>query len=227
MRRYVTVVNIPVELWDPGGMARTTYHHGALRAALIDAGLALANDGGPDQVVLREVARTAGVSHSAAYRHFADRDALLTEVARRARAELAAEMRGRIARATDPRARLQATGTAYIGFALSRPGLFRTAFGALPTTEPDPAAAPADDPHRILGQVLDEAQAAGLLDPRVRPGAEIAAWSAVHGLASLLLDGSLPATPADIDFAVAQVLGLVNRGLLDDGTSEPATARRG
>ncbi|MFE3254531.1 TetR/AcrR family transcriptional regulator [Nocardia sp. NPDC059091] len=195
---------------------RTTYHHGALRAALVDAGLALADDGGPDRVVLREVARTAGVSHSAAYRHFADREALLAEVSRRARAALAAEMRRRIARTDDPRGRLHAVGAAYIDFALTHTGLFRTAFGAHSPAASDAADEPADDPHRILGQVLDETQAAGLLDPRLRPGADIAAWSAVHGLAALLLDGSLPTTRADIDFAVDQVLGLVNRGLLDN-----------
>ncbi|GAB2509396.1 TetR/AcrR family transcriptional regulator [Nocardia heshunensis] len=190
------------------------YHHGALRAALIEAGVALADAGGPDCVVLREVARTAGVSHSAAYRHFADRDALLAEVSRHARAELAAGMRHRLARIDDPRGRLHAVGTAYIDFALTRTGLFRTAFGNRSATTPDAPDDPADDPHRILGQVLDEALAAGLMDPDLRPGADTAAWSAVHGLAALLLDGSLPTTPADIDAAVSHVLGLVNRGLL-------------
>ncbi|HEX9499073.1 MAG TPA: TetR-like C-terminal domain-containing protein, partial [Mycobacterium sp.] len=62
------------------------------------------------------------------------------------------------------------------------------------------------DPFEILGQVLDLAQAAGLLDPRRRPGAEIGVWSAVHGLASLLLDGPLPANPANVEFARGQVL---------------------
>ncbi|MEC3916258.1 TetR/AcrR family transcriptional regulator [Nocardia sp. CDC160] len=195
---------------SPAESSRSSYHHGALRSALIDAAIALAEQGGPERVVLREVARAAGVSHSAAYRHFADREALLAEVSRHARAELAAEMRRRIGRTDDPRVRLHAVGTSYIDFALTRTGLFRSAFGAHSTAgEPD------DDPHLVLGQVLDEAVAAGLLAPPLRPGAEIAAWSAVHGLADLLLDGSLPASPAEIDFAVSQVLGLVNRGLLD------------
>jgi hypothetical protein len=68
--------------------------------------------------------------------------------------------------------------------------------------------------------VLDEAQAAGLLDARRRPGAEIAAWSAVHGLAGLLLDGPLPTSPAAIRFARAQVLDLIERGLLDPQASD-------
>ena len=207
---------------------RKPYHHGSLRSALIEASVALAREGGPDRVILREAARAAGVSHSAAYRHFADREALLAEVASFARNELAAEMRRRVNRTKDPRRRLRAVGTAYIHFALAEPGLFRTAFTSHPATSGD---APNDratgghdqedtnavtEPFEVLGQVLDEAQAVGLLDPRRRPGAEIAVWSAVHGLAGLLLDGPLPTSDAAIKFAWQQVQELVERGLLND-----------
>ena len=204
------------------------YHHGALHSALVEASVALAREGGPDRVILREAARAAGVSHSAAYRHFADREALLAEVSRCARNELAAEMRRRVGRSKDPRRRLRAVGTAYIDFALTEPGLFRTAFTSHPatfrdaerdraTTGEDPTHTDTgDDPFEVLGQVLEEAQAAGLLDPRIRPGAEIAAWSAVHGLAGLLLDGPLPTNAAAIKFARGQVLDFVERGLLND-----------
>ncbi len=209
---------------------RKPYHHGSLRSALIEASIALAREGGPDRVILREAARAAGVSHSAAYRHFADREALLAEVARFARSELAAEMRRRVNRTKDPRRRLRAVGTAYIDFALAEPGLFRTAFTSHPATSRDAAEDQATgggdpshttavgDPYDVLGQVLDEAQAAGLLDPRRRPGAEIAAWSAVHGVAGLLLDGPLPTSPAGIKFSRGQVLDLIERGLLNGGT---------
>jgi AcrR family transcriptional regulator len=157
-----------------------------LRSALVEASIALAREGGPDRVVLREAARAAGVSHSAAYRHFADREALLAEVSRFARNALAAEMRRRVSRTKDPRRRLRAVGTAYIDFAVTEPGLFRTAFTSHPATSRDaehnPASAAEDptltsgaDPLDLLCRVLDEAQAAGLLDPRLRPGAEIAA----------------------------------------------------
>jgi AcrR family transcriptional regulator len=208
---------------DPAG--KRGYHHGALHSALVEASIALAREGGPDRVILREAARAAGVSHSAAYRHFADREALLAEVSRFARNELAAEMRRRVNRAKDPRNRLRAVGTAYIDFAVAEPGLFRTAFASHPATSRDAEHNPASaaenptrtsgaDPFDVLGRVLDEAQAAGLLDPRLRPGAEIGAWSAVHGLAGLLLDGPLPTSAAAIKFARGQVLDLVERGLL-------------
>lgn len=216
----------PMSAADASPDRRRPYHHGSLRSALIDAGIALARDGGPDSVILREAARAAGVSHSAAYRHFADREALLAEVSRHARSELAAQMRRGVDRAADPISRLGAVGTAYIDFALTQPGLFRTAFGSHPTAGGDDKLDPpttrtveaetdgAEEPYEILGDVLDQAQSAGLLDPNRRPGAAIAAWSAVHGLASLLVDGPLPATPTDIDFALGQVLDLVARGLL-------------
>lgn len=209
---------------DPTG--RKPYHHGALHAALVAASIALAREGGPERVILREAARAAGVSHSAAYRHFADREALLAEVSRHARNELAAQMRRRVNRTKGPRRRLRAVGTAYIDFALTERGLFRTAFTSHPatfrdaehdraTTGEDPTHTTGADPFDVVGQVLDEAEAAGLLDPRLRPGAEIAAWSAVHGLAGLLLDGPLPTNAAAIKFARGQVLDLVERGLLN------------
>jgi AcrR family transcriptional regulator len=232
MRSNVTTVNTWLA-WHRNGMSsadppgRKPYHHGALHSALIKASIALAREGGPDRVILREAARAAGVSHSAAYRHFNDREALLAEVSRFARNELAAEMRRRVNRAKDPRRRLRAVGIAYIDFALREPGLFRAAFASHPATPADAErnrgtedggqAHPSigDDPYEILGHVLDEAQAAGLLDPPRRHGAEIAAWSAVHGLASLLLDGPLPASAAAVKFAQGQVLELLERGLLN------------
>jgi AcrR family transcriptional regulator len=208
---------------DPG--RRKSYHHGALHSALVEASIALAREGGPDRVILREAARAAGVSHSAAYRHFADREALLAEVSSHARGELAAEMRRRVARAKGPRQRLRAIGIAYIDYALKEPGLFRTAFTSHPATSPvaeqdrADAGSPGDgpDPFEILGEALDQCVAAGLLNPNRRPGAEIGVWSAVHGLAGLLLDGPLPRTAAGIEFARRQVMELIERGLLNGG----------
>lgn len=201
---------------------RTSYHHGALRSALVEASVALAREGGPDRVVLREVARAAGVSHSAAYRHFADRDALLAEVSRYAQRRLGTEMRRRIDQTGHVASRLAAVGAAYIDFALAEPGLFRCLFATQPETGAGDGVAQstaahhaASEPFTILGSVLDEAVEAGLLSSQRRPGADIAAWSAVHGLAVLLVDGPLPDSPEAVDFATNQVLTLIGRGLLD------------
>ena len=152
----------------------------------------------------------------------------MAEVSRCARNGLAAEMHRRVNRTKDPRRRLRAVGTAYIDFALTEPGLVRTAFTSHPATSRDAehdrategedptATSTGADPFEVLGQVLDEARAAGLLDPRRRPGAEIAAWSAVHGLAGLLLDGPLPTIGAEVKFSLRRVLELIGRGLLND-----------
>src|SRR3954454_2698218 len=104
--------------------SRRTYHHGDLRQALLDAGIALARDGGPDAVVLREATRRAGVVPNAAYRHFASRDELLHAVRASALAALALAMVDELRRLPPPgdavgfaRANLRAIGAAYIGFA--------------------------------------------------------------------------------------------------------------
>lgn len=203
--------------------ARRSYHHGNLPPALLDAALALARTGGPGAVVLRAVSREAGVSHSAAYRHFADHDDLLAAVAARCMDELAALMTVRTdqvsARGAQPRAwaRLRAIGRAYIEFAVTEPGWFRTAFAVV---EPPPAAPPDRDdgeppgPFELLGARLDELVAVGALPAERRPGAEFAALAMVHGLAGLLVDGPLRGVPAEqVDGLVGAVLDVVERGL--------------
>lgn len=197
---------------------RAGYHHGELRAALLGAGIALARQGGPDAVVLREASRRAGVSHTAAYRHFADREALLAAVAEAAAAELARAMEQRLARVRKPRRRLRAIGEAYIDFALREPGLFQTAFDGR-NGHGSSAGARGDgrsDPFAILARALDELQATGELAARRRPGAEYAAWSAVHGLAMLLISGPLQAlSDSERRRAITVVLDHCEAGLLD------------
>src|SRR5215472_19049273 len=111
---------------------RRTYHHGDLGQVLLDAGIALARDGGPEAVVLREATRRAGVVPNAAYRHFASRDALLQAVRASALSALALAMERELSRAECvggqaevARASLRAIGTAYLRFARREPGLFR------------------------------------------------------------------------------------------------------
>lgn len=201
------------------------YHHGNLRAALLDAGVQLAREGGPDAVVLREASRRAGVSHNAVYRHFSDRDALLRAVCGRCMGALAQLMERRMGEvdaggdaAEATRARLRATGSAYLEFALSEPGWFRTAFAVPPglayLDEGEGVGDSGLGPLELLGAQLDALLAAGLLAPERRPQAELVAWAGVHGLAMLLLDGPLRAlTPAEREAAAARVLEAIERGL--------------
>ena len=140
-------------------MVTTAYHHGNLRAALVETGFAMARESGPDGVALREVARRVGVSHNAAYRHFADREALLSEVATRGMELLTAAMQERLAtvRKRDPVARaqqrLRECGRAYVEFALAEPGLFRTAFTSQSAAAESEPAGPPDDDGGLQGLV--------------------------------------------------------------------------
>lgn len=217
-----------------GPPSRTTYRHGDLRRALLEAGVQLARDGGPDAVVLREATRRVGVVPNAAYRHFGSRQELLQAVRTAALnavgeamlREMNAVHRGRHP-AEYARAMLRAVGTAYIRFALAETGLFRTAF-MLPSpaqvqpasvepgngTEPEATHPAAANPFVLLGSALDLMLEAGVLPPERRPGAEMLAWSAVHGLAMLVIEGPLHR----LDQAQAEALGqrvidMVEQGL--------------
>jgi AcrR family transcriptional regulator len=199
---------------------RHTYHHGDLRRALLDAGIALARDGGPDAVVLREATRRVGVVPNAAYRHFASRHALLQAVRAAALAALAVAMEKELARLRDggPRAGLRAIGTAYLRFARTEPGLLRTAFGVLGEAEtagsPEMAGRSGLNPFELLGVALDRMVAAGVLPAERRPGAEYLAWSAVHGLAMLVLEGPLQRLPRTQTRVIEQrLLDMVDKGL--------------
>lgn len=199
---------------ETNSLTRSTYRHGDLRRALIDAGVQLARFGGPDAVVLREATRQVGVVPNAAYRHFADRNALLQAVCSAAQSELAIAMETELAACPrkknavqSARAHLRAVGTGYLRFAQAEPGLFRTAFSVHENLEqatiPEMAGKSGLTPFQLLGAALDEMVKAGILPSERRPFAEVLAWSAVHGLAMLLIDGPLRV----LDAAQAQAMG--------------------
>jgi AcrR family transcriptional regulator len=200
------------------------YHHGNLRAALVETALGMARESGPDAVALREVARRVGVSHNAAYRHFADREALLGAVGEVGMDLLTEAMHRRLAdvrAGLDPVARaqqrLRAVGRAYVEFALAEPGLFRTAFSALAHASPvEPEGTPEEDrgPYALLNTVLDELVEAGYLAPERRPNADVVCWSGVHGVAVLHLDGPLKDAPAEErEASMLRFFDIVERGL--------------
>ncbi len=177
--------------------ATVPYHHGDLREALSAEAFEQVRTRGGDAVSLRAVAQAVGVSASAAYHHFPDKTALMQEVGHRGSLELdrrtllaADAVRGRGRRAATER--LRACGAAYIGFAQDEPHLFRHTFG------PDCAgSAPTGDKakdsasYRTLGRCLDDLDRLGLLNAP-RAGLDLMTWSAVHGFASLLIEGIIP-----------------------------------
>lgn len=183
------------------------YHHGDLANALTDAAMDLARRGGPEAVVLREAARQVGVSATAAYRHFSGHGNLIDSVKERALAGLAGAMEHELA-ATDPLPdpvsdalrRLYALGLGYLTFALSETGLFRTAFCHI-QDQPEGLApgeqAMTSRPYLLLSEVIDDLERLGALPSLRRPYAEVMAWSAVHGLAVLMIDGPLAGFPEE------------------------------
>ncbi|OBG35260.1 TetR/AcrR family transcriptional regulator [Mycolicibacter heraklionensis] len=196
---------------------KTGYHHGDLGAALIDAGLQLTRLGGPEALTVREATRRAGVSPNAAYRHFADREALLRAVAIAIGDRMAARMlppvSGRGSPQNRARNQLRAVGLGYIGFALDEPGWFTVAFFGSGVTSVDDDGVP--PPFRALVDALDAMTDAGVLHANRRAGAEWPCWSAVHGFAELALRGPLRGAPRpDLDALAGRTVDDIIAGLV-------------
>ncbi len=205
-------------------VGRAGYHHGDLPNALADAATDLARRGGPEAVVLREAARQVGVSAAAAYRHYVGHGELLQAVKRRALESLADAMQNGLDGgeplpdpAADAVRRFTNLGRAYVGFALTNPGLFHTAFCQPGMGRPDrevKARIEASRPYQILSGSLDELVAAGLLPGTRRGVASIAFWAAVHGLATLLVDGPLAAmSEPEQRLAIQRTLDILIEGI--------------
>ena len=203
---------------------RKTFRHGDLRNALMAAGVEMARAGGPDAVVLREATRQAGVSPNAAYRHFANQAELLDAVRSACLSRLAAAIEDEMKKCRpgrDPQAfarkSLRAVGMGYLGFAMKEPGMFRTAFSVpAPVLSPNPAntASMGLNAFQLLSLALDRMLAGGLLSQKVRQDAEYLAWSTVHGLALLVLEGPLHQMSHEMVLALGdRLVVMVERGL--------------
>lgn len=175
------------------------YHHGDLRAALIEAGLKLLEDRQGDDIGLREAARAVGVSATAVYRHFPDKAALLRALSAEGLARLAKAQRGAQEKAGGGQAGFVATGRAYVRFALDNPALFRLMFSNAP--EHDLMAASQDKVPEAFRMLRENA--AVLLPPGATAEAvnlaALGAWAKVHGLSVLILDGQVPRDDRLID----------------------------
>lgn len=170
---------------DAGAVPRS-YHHGNLRAALLEAAEELLDARGAAALTLRDVARVAGVSHGAPYHHFASLDDLLAATAQRGFETLGGALAGAAAVA-DPRERLLHVAQAYVEFACAHPERFRLMFGPLLGRK---GAYPAlkESAERAFGVVLEAASAH---DPDRGADLAIAGWSLSHGLGHLLIAGAL------------------------------------
>jgi AcrR family transcriptional regulator len=165
-------------------VAKSTYHHGDLRATVLTAASRLVAERGADGISLRELAREAGVSHAAPAHHFTDRRGLFTALAAEGFRLLADAL-------TAARAHFLDAALAYVRFAIHHPGHYEVMFdkSLLDPTDPelvDAQAAAAAELSRGVASLKDPHAVA---DPQ---GAELAAWSLVHGFALLWLNDALP-----------------------------------
>jgi AcrR family transcriptional regulator len=200
---------------------RQTYHHGNLRAALVEAAVRLIDTEGADALTLRAAARMAGVTQAAPYRHFADKEALLAAVAEEGFRALSSAMRSALAAADLTSVeRFRQSGAAYVAFARSRPAHYRVMFGRGVGDFARHEAL-----HRASEEtfgLLVDAIAACQRDGGIREGdpreLAITTWATTHGLVSLWMDGPLDAkTSRSIDDLAETVsrdmfFGLAPRG---------------
>ena len=195
------------------------YHHGDLKNALRAAASALIAERGVEGVSLREISQAAGVSHTAAYRHYADRQALLAELAEQGFRQLAELNRQTIAAAPgDPAAQLMACGRAYVRFGVQRPHVLQLMFGqAVPDWSVHPSLQLASEElAQTLAGVVAAGQAAGTLRAAPLGDVTLTAWSLVHGLTLLLAGRRIPAAAVDDAFVermAEQCVALLMQGL--------------
>ena len=172
--------------------SKATYHHGDLRAALVRIAMELLEESGETALSLRAVARRAGVSPAAPYRHYADREALVSAVAALGYRELAERLAAAHPSPSTP-VELATVATAYVQFALERPALFRIMFGEPCDRDNDERVAATASVSQYVRAIVERTF------PRADAEALVTAiWALVHGLAFLHLDGKLDSRNATV-----------------------------
>ena len=208
---------------------RRGYHHGDLKNALRAAAGTLLARHGAQCVSLREIAVVAGVSHTAAYRHYADKQALLADLAEEGFRRLAQINRETMAATTGgPLAQLEACGRAYVRFGLEQPQLLELMFGqAVPDWSAHPGLqAASEDLAQTLAGIVAAGQATGEIRAVPLGDVTLAAWSLVHGLALLIVGRRIPVPSIDdafVEHASRACVALLFAGIATAGT-DPAQA---
>ena len=206
----------------PKPKQETAYHHGDLRPSLIKAALDLiAEKQDAKTLSLREVARRVGVSHTAPYRHFADKDALLAAVAEEGFYILKRYLRNSLEEASgDVLHKLQKGGVAYVKFAISHPSHYRVMFSAFqPSNRDYPSLnTAAQKAFSVLADGIVKGQAMGKIRAGNPQQLSWIAWSLVHGLAMLLIERQLPLTDEQEIVALAEfATRSLNQGVQSEG----------
>jgi AcrR family transcriptional regulator len=184
----------PMSLLKPRG----TYHHGNLEAALIATATKLVRVHGAEHLSLRAVAAELGVSPSALYHYYPDKDSLISGLGAALFESLADLQEKAISQYPGTskkvaRARYRSLGRAYFEWAKSEPHLFRLMFGGFCSIDFADALIKRRESRawNLLCSCLEDLERHGLIDPKIRPYAEILSWSAVHGATALIVEGHL------------------------------------
>jgi AcrR family transcriptional regulator len=203
------------------GAAPRPYHHGNLAPALVEAALKLIDETQDWDFSLREVARRAGVSHNAPYKHFPEKRDLLAAVAARGFEALGERALSALDGLRDPRARLLACGRAFVACGVANPALYRLMFSAALTSpeagRPTIEKAAAAKARAVVDGVLADAVRAGafpssMANPREAAAASLAMWSLLHGLTMLAIDDFVGPL-GDVEALVDPMLGSLLNGI--------------
>jgi AcrR family transcriptional regulator len=210
--------------------ASSPYHHGNLGPALVEAALALLDETQDWAFSLREVARRAGVSHNAPYKHFPEKRDLLAAVAARGFEALAKRTLSSLKGLTDARARLLACGRAFVAHGVANPALYRLMFSAVLTSpeagRPAIEKAAAAKTRAIVDDILADGVSSGVFpasmgSPRSGAAASLAMWSLLHGLTMLAIDDFV-GPPKNVETVVDPILGALLDGISAHPPALPA-----
>jgi AcrR family transcriptional regulator len=178
-------------------MSKSTYHHGDLKNALIQAGIDIVAADGVYGLSLRKVARRAGVSHNAPYAHFEDKQALIAAIALEGHVKIHALIEKMIQQYPgDPLKQLVNIAWAYVQFGLEAPAHYKITFSGLIENEKNYPSFVEVSQHslQLLQKIVGDCQAADLFNSKEQPVGllAISAWSLIHGLVSLVIEGQVP-----------------------------------
>ncbi len=194
-----------------------SYHHGDLQTALVDEAAAMISEGGADAVTMRAIGSRLGVSRAAPYRHFRDRASLLVAVAVQGFERLRHRLEAVAGAGSSSRVdRLLQMGEEYIRFALEHPAHYHLMWGKEAIARQDEAALrdAAGGLLEHLSEVIESHQHSGEIGPGDARAKAYVAWSAVHGLASLLIEGQIDPN-VDVDSLIRQTTQTILNGMRD------------
>jgi AcrR family transcriptional regulator len=199
-------------------MPRKNYHHGDLKNALIKAGIEILSKEGMEGLSLRKVAQKAGVSHSAPYAHFSDKQSLIAAISTEGFNQLYAELDAAVlAHPKEPKKQLQDGARAYVRFALNHTDTFKIMFSGVLEKEKDyPAFVEiSQKTYQRVVDVVEVCQQAGIMHGESAEMMAVAVWGQLHGIVSLALEGQIPHTLLNdhkvedvVAFAIEQMISV-------------------